>query len=109
MIGLACLITVDILQLFIPRIIKQADLIEISLVTFPANEQARVTGVKSDAPARSLRDFEAFLRDVGGYSHAAAKSIAAGGYKASEPRDEDDADDLAELIRRNINILKGKK
>jgi hypothetical protein len=31
-----------------------------------------------------VREFEDFLRDVGGYSHAAAKSIARAGFKAGE-------------------------
>lgn len=45
---------------------------------------------KGDAPAiDTVRDFEAFLRDVGGFSNAAAKAIAAGGYKAApDARDE---------------------
>lgn len=39
----------------------------------------------------SERDLEALLRDEGGLSHAAAKKIAAGGYKALVgPRDEDE-------------------
>jgi ATP-dependent Clp endopeptidase proteolytic subunit ClpP len=47
----------------------------------------------------TIRDLEAFLRDEGGFSHAAARAIAAGGYKAvsdagaaeatTDPRDED--------------------
>jgi hypothetical protein len=43
-------------------------LLEVSLVTFPANEQARVSGVKkffdmADVP--SEREFESFLRASG--------------------------------------------
>lgn len=45
-----------------------------------------------DALIDDIRDFESFLRDEGGFSHAAAKRIAAAGFRArSEPRDEDDA------------------
>ncbi|TGU42255.1 HK97 family phage prohead protease, partial [bacterium M00.F.Ca.ET.146.01.1.1] len=58
---------------------------------------------------KTIREFEDFLRDVGGFSHAAAKAIAAGGFKAKpDPRDEDGIGDhirarlgeLANLIRK---------
>lgn len=62
------------------RTLKKIDLLETSLVTFPANESARVTGVKS-AGIKTIRDFEAFLRDVGGFSANEAKRIASNGFK----------------------------
>ena len=86
------------------RRLEEIELLEISLVTFPANDLARVDNVKADNGIETIRDFEAFLRDVGGFSHAAAKSIAAGGYKAADPRDEDDGD-IAALVERNIKTL----
>lgn len=86
------------------RILKKVDLVELSVVTFPANGAARVSAVKSAGDIKTIREFEDFLRDVGGYSNAAAKAIAAGGFKASEPRDEDAAD-LAALVRRNIATI----
>lgn len=47
---------------------------------------------------KTIRDFEAFLRDEGGFSHAAAKAIAAAGFKVTpEPRDEDGAGLLASI------------
>lgn len=52
---------------------------------------------------RTIREFETFLRDEGGFSNAAAKAIAAAGFKgeaeSSEPRDGDEwsAAVLAEL------------
>jgi len=89
------------------RILKELDLLEISLVTFPMNEQASVTAVKAADNVKTIREFEDFLRDVGGFSHAKAKAIAASGFKGhSEPRDEDGGE-LADLIRRNINSMKG--
>lgn len=88
------------------RTLKAVDLVEVSLVTFPANGKARVSSVKSADEIKTIREFEDFLRDVGGYSHAAAKAIAAGGFKASNPRDEDDADAIAAILRRNIALLK---
>jgi HK97 family phage prohead protease len=86
------------------RKITEVDLVELSIVTFPKNDKARVGAVKG---IKTIREFEDFLRDVGGFSHAAAKAIAAGGFKATDPRDEDEAD-IAALIRRNIATLTRK-
>jgi hypothetical protein len=55
---------------------------EASLVTFPMNELARTGAVKA-ADIRTVRDFEDALRDVLGFSHAAAKSIAQRGFKVT--------------------------
>jgi len=85
------------------RTIKSLDLVEVSIVTFPMNDKARIGAVKS-SDIKTIREFEDFLRDVGGYSHSAAKAIAAGGFKATDPRDEDGAD-LTAIIRRNIATL----
>jgi HK97 family phage prohead protease len=87
------------------RTLKAVELLEVSLVTFPANGKARVEAVKSADQIKTIREFEDFLRDVGGYSNAAAKAIAAGGFKAAEPRDEDDASAIAALLRRNTQLL----
>jgi hypothetical protein len=86
------------------RTLKKIDLMEVSVVTFPMNGKARVSSVKSFGDIRTIREFEDFLRDAGGFSHAAAKAIAASGFKAADPRDEDEAD-LAALLRRNIEKL----
>lgn len=88
------------------RLLKEVDLLEISLVPFAMNESANVTAVKAAENVKTIREFEDFLRDVGGFSHAKAKAIAASGFKNhSEPRDEDGGE-LADLIRRNINSMK---
>lgn len=87
------------------RTLISVDLIETSIVTFPANGKARILAVKAALGITSPREFERFLRDAGGFSHAQAKAIAASGFKASDPRDEDEAD-LAAALRRNIAILK---
>lgn len=59
---------------------------EVSPVTFPANDAARLTGIKS------VRDFEQFLRE-NGFSRGAAEAIATHGFKATqgEPAAELDA------------------
>jgi len=85
------------------RTLSEVKLFEMGPVTFPMNALADITGVKSGGIS-TIREFEDFLRDVGGFSHAAAKSIAAGGFKAADPRDEDEAD-IAAILRRNIATL----
>lgn len=86
------------------RQLKAIDLKEISVVDDPSNYLATITSIKSAANIRTIREFEDFLWEVGGYSRSAAKAIASGGFKASEPRDEDEAE-IAALLRRNIDIL----
>ena len=65
------------------RKLTEVELYEISLVTFPANDKATITRVKSDDGAlMTERDFEEFLRDVGRLSQKEAKIVVADGYKA---------------------------
>jgi HK97 family phage prohead protease len=85
------------------RTLKKIDLMEVSVVTFPANGKARVSAIKGAGAIKTIREFEDFLRDAG-FSNAQAKAIASRGFKASDPRDEDDAD-VAAMIRRNIATL----
>jgi HK97 family phage prohead protease len=59
--------------------LKKLDLREVSLVTMPMNIQARVTTVKSILEAGvmpTVREFEEFLRDAGGFSKSLAAAIA---------------------------------
>ncbi|WP_066339220.1 HK97 family phage prohead protease [Azohydromonas lata] len=65
------------------RTLKAVDLIEVSLVTNPANPKARVQAVKNDL---TIRDAEKALRDVG-FSQSDAKAIVASGFKALPQRD----------------------
>lgn len=66
------------------RTLTDIDLVEVSVVTFPANEAARVTAVKSMTP-QELRDLEAALRD-GGLSHRDCRR-AVSAFKAYLQRD----------------------
>ena len=56
---------------------------EISIVTDPSNQQARVTDVKSSElleaieEVKTVRDLESFLRDAGGLSKGAAEALVA--------------------------------
>jgi HK97 family phage prohead protease len=90
------------------RTLKAVDLHEISLVTFPMNRLATVTAVKAAQEIKTIREFEDFLRDVGGFSRTAAKAIASGGFKeASTLRDEDDA--TAAQMRALIQLFTSSK
>lgn len=88
------------------RVLEDVDLMEVSLVTFPANREAQLTDVKS--AHSTVREFERFLRDAG-YSANQAKAIASNGFKAVDNlRDADDEAVIAEL-KKSINILQGAK
>jgi len=92
------------------RTLKAVELIEVSLVTFPANTKARVTSVKSEF---NPREFEDGLRDAGLSRADSVKAVAV--FKellqrdaeglSDDPRDEVDAaekraaNDLATRIR----------
>lgn len=97
------------------RTISKADLMEISLVTFPANELARVSTVKAagfdekdtdmpetdmaetdmlDADVNTARSFERMLRE-NGFSRSRAKTITAKGFKATDFA----ADETAEIAK----------
>jgi HK97 family phage prohead protease len=77
------------------RTLKKVDLWEVSLVTFPANDAARVSSVKT------IRDVEAVLRDVYGVPRNEAKRLLALARETAVPRDEEGEKQAAqELISR---------
>lgn len=86
------------------RKLTEVELYEVSLVTFPANERAQITRVKSK-PADE-RELEEYLREVG-YSHSEAKGLIAKGYKAIAGQREVDCGPLITSLNNAINILKG--
>lgn len=57
------------------RTLKQVDLVEVSVVTLPANQKARVLDVKNDLDEMTIRDLEDLLRECG-LSKAQAKAVA---------------------------------
>jgi HK97 family phage prohead protease len=81
---------------------------EISPVTFGMNPLARIDAVKSAGEIKTIRDFESFLRDVGGFDRARAKALASGGWDAllkvrDEPAGGDvSAAQIAELFERRL-------
>lgn len=90
------------------RLIKQIDLIEISIVTFPANDKARIGGVKS-AQDLTEREFERLLRDVMGFSQKEAKTVISRGFRqliTGRDAGSEELKQLAAAIERNANIFK---
>lgn len=86
--------------------LKKVDLYEVSLVTFPANDAARVQGVKAIDGMESIRDAEQYLRDAGMSRKEAVAFIArVKGFSQSES-DEGGIKKLAEDIANNIHILR---
>jgi HK97 family phage prohead protease len=73
------------------RLLQELDLAEVSVVTMPANNEARINGVKACERFKTIREFENFLRDEGGFSANHAKAIAAGGFKALDPKTRDES------------------
>lgn len=73
------------------RTLKKVDLWEVSVVTFPANPAAQITSVKSAIDAiETVRDAEAFLRDVGRLSNAQAAAFISRFKSLSGQRDSGD-------------------
>jgi hypothetical protein len=68
------------------RVIKQADLYEISLVSVPAAPSARVSEVKSIS---RMEDLRTILREIG-LSNRAAHKVAVAGFEALEGKTPDE-------------------
>ncbi len=62
------------------RTLTEIDLWEVSVVTFPANDPARIDMVKTAGQLPTERDFEGFLRDAG-FSKKQAQHIVADGFE----------------------------
>jgi hypothetical protein len=89
------------------RLLKQIDLVEISIVTFPANGKARIGGVKSVVDLNE-REFEQFLRDSG-MSRKDAQTVISRGFRAIATERDSGSEELkqiAALIERNTTIFK---
>lgn len=85
--------------------LKKVDLWEVSLVTFPANDAARVQGVKTIEVIEDLKSAEKYLRDAGLSRKEAVAFIAK---VKSFSQSESDESRQQEIINRNISLLKGK-
>ena len=76
--------------------LDEIDLWENSIVTFPANPEARVSEVKS------IRDFENFLRDAGGFSRREAKRIASHGFEKQRDAVYDELKELLTDLNKTV-------
>ena len=87
------------------RRIKRIDLVEISLVTFPANGKARVQGIKSIGETE--REIEGWLMRDAGLSRREARIAINQGFKALIGTQDaaGELDELAALIRHNTQTL----
>jgi HK97 family phage prohead protease len=88
------------------RRLHELDLVEVSLVTMPANPKARVGSVKS-GDGLGIRDAEKALREAG-FSANEAKAIVAKGFGAIDHREGDGCDHvrLSDAVGRAIAALK---
>lgn len=82
-------------------LLKDIDLWEVSPVTFPSNDEARVSDVKSafargDLP--SQKSIERVLRDVG-LSRTQAKAFMSGGYSTLSLRDAEDTSAALDALK----------
>ena len=83
------------------RTLLKLDLVEYSIVTFPANVLAMVDEVKAAARIKSIREFEDFLRDEGGFSAQRAKAIASAGWGQFDTA----RDESAEALKTTLEAL----
>jgi HK97 family phage prohead protease len=99
------------------RLIKNiSELVEVSVVTFPADNEARVdlSSVKSALEMiNDIRDFENFLRDAGGFSKSLAKATASQAKRIFAHRDDESAIEdiklpieIQRLIAENLSYSK---
>jgi len=80
------------------RIIKEVDLMEISLVTFPMNPKARVRQVKGEEI--SIREWENGMREAFNLSRSESKIAAKAVNLAFTQRDVDDNAEMVEAIKQ---------
>ena len=86
------------------RIIKEVDLMEVSLVTFPMNPQATVRSVKGEEI--SIREWENGMRDAFSLSRSEAKMAAKAVTDAFGQRDVDSNVELVDAIKNLTKTLK---
>ena len=85
-------------------ILKDIDLWEVSVVTFPANDEARIDNVKSIFESGDIpppREIERVLRDVG-LSRTQAKAFMSEGYSSLKQRDVSNSEENAIKILQSI-------
>jgi hypothetical protein len=94
------------------RTLTDVQLFEVSLVTFPANDPARVTDVRSAGDLPSEREFERWLTKAGSFSAREVETIISKGFRTlkrggSVPSIEPCEDFIASAHRAAAAILSG--
>ena len=90
------------------RTVTEIDLWEVSFVTFPANQSARLTDVKSTSKIETERDLERVLRDAGYSRREATAAVAAVKSSILSQRDAvDDMESLKASAQALLTTLKG--
>lgn len=84
------------------RTLIELELWEVSLVTMPANDLARVESVKN---VKTVVDLERYLRQAEGISRAEARQVIHD--VKSSMRQACDRSELTQLIEKNIETLRG--
>ena len=95
------------------RVIKNiSDLAEVSIVTFPADDSARVdlSSVKSALDGiESIKDLEDFLREAGGFSKSLATATASRAKRIFTQRESEELQlpqDLQQIIAANLKFAR---
>lgn len=91
------------------RILKAIDLIEISLVTMPANDKATISGVKAEVvlaieEMESKRDAELILREAG-FSKSAALAFVSRAFRIARSESGDDVDsEIKRILKQAVSL-----
>lgn len=86
------------------RMIGEVDLMEISLVTFPMNPQAKVRSVKGEEV--SIREWENGMRDAFSLSRSEAKVAAKAVHEVFEAKDTSEKLDVVDANAELVDALK---
>ncbi|MCR6734453.1 MAG: HK97 family phage prohead protease [Afipia sp.] len=93
------------------RTLKKIDLVELSVVTFPANGAARVSQVKSadelKVEIKKLADLADFLREVGGLSKSAAEAVCSNFLAKSHQGEPETEEALTVAAAAFLKSIKG--
>ena len=89
------------------RTIQKGDLWEVSLVTFPMNDAARVMSVKNIDEITDFKRAERLLRDAGGFSRSEAVALVSRikSLALSESAAADDSTQLLLALKRRQELL----
>ncbi len=88
--------------------LKEIDLWEVSVVTFPANTEAKISEVKSllkDGEIPPPSSVEKALREAFGFSRSQAKAFMAKGYSALNQREAEIESDVLQPLKDLKNIF----